>query len=119
MLVQPYPQIGDRPEVVERRPRFTGEHLTRANPSTDPQTGEFVLAFQLDSEGTPLFCRITREYTEPALRHPARQSGADGADDQRTDLRRQRPDLRQLHRRERQRTGRHAARGRVAGAADA
>jgi preprotein translocase subunit SecD len=62
MLVQPYPQIGDRPEVVERRPRLTGEHLTRANPSTDQQTAQFVLAFQLDSEGSLRFCRITREY---------------------------------------------------------
>ncbi|MGE0741836.1 MAG: protein translocase subunit SecD [Hyphomonadaceae bacterium] len=63
MLVQPYPQSNGTPEVVERRPRFTGEHLTRANPSTDGQTGEFVLAFQLDSEGTRLFCRITRDNT--------------------------------------------------------
>jgi protein-export membrane protein SecD len=63
MLVQPYPEIGDRPEVVERRPRFTGERLVRANPSTDPQTGQFVLSFALDSRGTTQFCRITREYT--------------------------------------------------------
>ena len=49
--------------MVERRPRFTGERLTRASPSTDPQTGEFVLSFALDSEGTTLFCRITRENT--------------------------------------------------------
>lgn len=63
MLVQPYPDSGGSQEVVERRPRFTGERLTRANPSTDPQTGEFVLSFALDSEGTRLFCRITRENT--------------------------------------------------------
>jgi protein-export membrane protein SecD len=63
MEVAPYPQIGDAAEVVERRPRLTGEHLTRANPSTDPQTNEFVLSFQLDSEGTRIFCRITRDYT--------------------------------------------------------
>ena len=50
-------------EVVERRPRFTGERLTDASPSTDPQTGEFVLSFRLDSQGTRMFCRITREYT--------------------------------------------------------
>jgi protein-export membrane protein SecD len=48
--------------VVERRPRLTGEHLTRANPSTDPQTAEFVLSFQLDSQGRTIFCRITRDY---------------------------------------------------------
>jgi protein-export membrane protein SecD len=62
MYVEPYPQIGDGPEVVERRPRLTGEHLTRANPSTDPQTAEFVLSFQLDSQGRTIFCRITRDY---------------------------------------------------------
>lgn len=63
MLVQPYPDSGAAPEIVERRPRFTGERLTRANPSTDPQTNEFVLSFQLDSEGARIFCRITRENT--------------------------------------------------------
>ncbi|OQW59085.1 MAG: preprotein translocase subunit SecD [Proteobacteria bacterium HN_bin10] len=63
MVVQPYPDSGGSSEVVERRPRFTGERLVRANPSTDPQTGEFVLSFALDSEGTRLFCRITRQYT--------------------------------------------------------
>ncbi len=64
MVVQPYPSSrGAQPEVVERRPQFTGERLTRANPSTDPQTGQFVLSFALDSEGTRLFCRITREHT--------------------------------------------------------
>jgi preprotein translocase subunit SecD len=63
MLVQPYPGVGDRPDVVERRPQFTGERLVRASPSTDSQTGQFVLAFGLDSEGTTRFCRITRENT--------------------------------------------------------
>lgn len=63
MVVQPYPDSGGAPEIVERRPRFTGERLTRANPSTDPQTSEFVLSFQLDSEGARIFCRITRDNT--------------------------------------------------------
>ncbi len=63
MVVQPYPQSQGTPEVVERRPRFTGERLTRANPSTDQQTGEFVLSFALDRQGTTQFCRITRENT--------------------------------------------------------
>jgi preprotein translocase subunit SecD len=62
MVAQPYPEIGDQAEVVERRPRLTGEHLSRANPSTDPQTNQFVLAFQLDNEGARVFCRITRDY---------------------------------------------------------
>ncbi|HRP11074.1 MAG TPA: protein translocase subunit SecD [Terricaulis sp.] len=63
MVVQPYPGIGDAPELVERRPRFTGERLTRAAPSQDPQTGQIVLSFQLDSQGTRQFCAITRQYT--------------------------------------------------------
>ncbi len=63
MLVQPSPDSDNAPEIVERRPRFTGERLVRANPSTDPQTNEFVLSFQLDSEGSRIFCRITRENT--------------------------------------------------------
>jgi protein-export membrane protein SecD len=62
IVAQPYPEIGDAPEVVERRPRLTGENLSRANPSTDPQTNQFVLAFQLDSRGSTIFCRITRDY---------------------------------------------------------
>jgi protein-export membrane protein SecD len=63
MVVEPYPGIGDQPELVERRPRFTGERLTRANPSQDGQTGEIVMSFQLDSQGTRQFCAITRQYT--------------------------------------------------------
>jgi protein-export membrane protein SecD len=63
MLVQPYPQMDAQPEVVERRPRFTGERLQRASAQTDSQTGEFVMAFQLDNQGTRLFCRISRENT--------------------------------------------------------
>jgi preprotein translocase subunit SecD len=63
MMVPPYPDSGGSQEIVERRPRFTGERLVRANPSTDPQTGEFVLSFALDSRGTTQFCRITRENT--------------------------------------------------------
>jgi len=62
-LAQPYPGIGEAAEVVDRRPRFTGERLVRATPSTDPATEQFVVSFQLDSEGTRVFCRITRDYT--------------------------------------------------------
>ncbi len=62
MYAESYPEIGTGPEVVERRPRLSGENLVRANPSTDPQTAEFVLSFQLDSRGSTIFCRITRDY---------------------------------------------------------
>ncbi len=64
MQAPPYQQMNQgQPEIVERRPRLTGEHLSRASPSTDPTTNEFVLSFQLDSQGARIFCRITREST--------------------------------------------------------
>jgi protein-export membrane protein SecD len=59
----PYPDMGQEAVVVERRPRLTGEHLLRAFPSTDPTTNQFVLSFQLDNQGSRIFCRITREHT--------------------------------------------------------
>lgn len=62
MIAQPF-EDGGRPEVVKERPELTGIHIINANPSTDPQTGEFVLAFRFNSEGTRLFCRITRDNT--------------------------------------------------------
>lgn len=61
MLAQPYPNIGNESEVVERRARFTGERLVRAHPSTDRLTRESVISFGLDTEGTLVFCRVTRE----------------------------------------------------------
>ena len=60
MIAQPFDEDG-RVEVVKERPELTGVHVMNARPSTDPQTGEFVLAFRLNSEGTRLFCRITRD----------------------------------------------------------
>lgn len=62
MWVQPHPLFGVAPEIVERRPRLTGEHLERVTPATDSQTGEFALSFKLDSEGTRVFCRLTSEH---------------------------------------------------------
>lgn len=63
ILVQPYPGFAEQPEVVERRPRFTGEHLSDARPGMDGQTGQVEMTFRLDSQGTRLFCSITRQYT--------------------------------------------------------
>lgn len=63
MIVEPYPGIGDASDLVERRPRFTGERLVRASPRTDPQTNQWVLSFELDSQGARQFCSITRQYT--------------------------------------------------------
>lgn len=61
MLVEPYPEFGQSVEVVEQRPRMTGENLARADPATDSLTGEFALAFTLDAEGRRLFCHVTRD----------------------------------------------------------
>lgn len=64
MAVPPYAEMNQgRSEVVERRPRFTGDRLENASVSTDPQTGEFVLAFSLDNQGDRLFCTITQRFT--------------------------------------------------------
>lgn len=62
-LAQPYAAEGGRAEVVVERPEFVGDRLASAAASTDAQTGEFVLAFQLDSDGTRRFCQVTREHT--------------------------------------------------------
>ena len=62
-VVQPYGTIGREAEVVRRRPALTGEHLSDARPSVDQRTQEWVLSFKMDSEGTRIFCRITREHT--------------------------------------------------------
>ncbi len=53
---------GDLPEVLKERPEFTGENIATANPSTDAQTGQFVLSFSFDNIGKQRFCRITRDH---------------------------------------------------------
>jgi protein-export membrane protein SecD len=63
MAVAPHPSGSRSGEIVERRPRLTGDHLVSVAPATDAQTGEWVLRFQLDSEGARIFCRLTREHT--------------------------------------------------------
>ena len=63
MIVAPYPGVGDRSDIVETHPQFTGEHLTRARVTTDGQTGQIAIGFDLDATGTRLFCRISREHT--------------------------------------------------------
>jgi protein-export membrane protein SecD len=61
MLAPPYPGSGHA-EVVERRPRLTGESLTRVLPSTDQNTGGWVISFQFDEAGSRSFCQLTRHY---------------------------------------------------------
>ena len=63
MLVQPYPGVVNYSEVVDRRPRLTGEHLLRAIAAPDEQSRQYSVAFQLDDQGTRAFCQITRNYT--------------------------------------------------------
>jgi protein-export membrane protein SecD len=46
---------------VRRRPALTGEHLTAATPRFDSNIGQWVLGFDYDSEGSTIFCRLTRE----------------------------------------------------------
>jgi protein-export membrane protein SecD len=61
MLAQPYRGSDASAEIVEQRPRLTGEHIAQVSPATDTQTGDFVLHFSLDREGTRLFCHITTD----------------------------------------------------------
>ncbi len=60
MIAQPY-TLGDAPELVRRRPSLTGENLQNAAARTDPQTGQYVISFQLDSAGARTFCRLSTE----------------------------------------------------------
>ncbi len=43
-------------------PLFTGEHLTAANPGTDQNTGQPVVAFSLDGEASKLFGDYTKAH---------------------------------------------------------
>jgi len=63
IAVAPYPGVGERPDIVQAHPEFTGEHLRKAQVGTDPQTGQIVIRFDLDDVGGRLFCRISREHT--------------------------------------------------------
>lgn len=53
----------EAPELVRRRPSLSGENLTNARTTTDPQTGQYAIAIQFDSAGARTFCRISTEYT--------------------------------------------------------
>jgi protein-export membrane protein SecD len=61
VLAQPY-LANAQAEVVQRRPAITG-HISDANPSTDPVTGQFVVMFEFDEPGARRFCQITRQHT--------------------------------------------------------
>lgn len=61
-LAQPYAEDGGSPELVERQPRFTGEHVIGASPSRDRVTGQRVLSLQLDAEGARRLCRVTHDH---------------------------------------------------------
>ena len=55
------PVSANAPEVVERRPQFTGERLTSASPSDRPKRRSSCSPSSLDGEGSSIFCRITRD----------------------------------------------------------
>lgn len=63
IVVQPHPINRGQVEIVRERPTLSAEHITRATPNTDPQTGDWVLSFELDAAGAQIFCRLTREHT--------------------------------------------------------
>ena len=50
-----------RQYVVQRRIAVSGERLTDAQPSTNNQTGEWVVSFKFDGQGARQFGAITRE----------------------------------------------------------
>jgi preprotein translocase subunit SecD len=62
MVAEPYTQ-GDAPELVIRRPALTGQSLQNASARADQQTGQYQIAFQLDSAGARTFCRLSTTYT--------------------------------------------------------
>jgi len=62
ILVQPYPGFAHSAEVVERRPRLTGEHLQSVTPFSDPHTGDLAIAFQLNQAGARQFCELTHQH---------------------------------------------------------
>lgn len=57
-----HPAFGAGPEYVAERPNFTGVRLARVEPTRDPATEQIVLSFALDTEGTRIFCRVTRDH---------------------------------------------------------
>ncbi|MGQ0662102.1 MAG: protein translocase subunit SecD [Pseudomonadota bacterium] len=56
-------EAGGQPRLhlLQRRVSVAGERLTRADPGTNPQTGEWVVNFSFDSVGARQFADITRE----------------------------------------------------------
>ena len=52
----------DQPEkyLIRKRIEVDGARLIDAQPSTDPQTGEWVVLFEFDSIGTRRFAQVTR-----------------------------------------------------------
>lgn len=62
MLAQPHPGSDSHAEIVERRPRLTGERLRSASTEISEFTGESLLVFRLDKEGAQQFCAITCNY---------------------------------------------------------
>ena len=111
----PSDEAGGGQVVVRKRVEVSGESLIDAQPSF--QQNQPVVSFRFDTAGGRKFGNVTREHVGDLLGDRARQQGDQLAADPRADPRRQRRDLRQLHRPERQRARGPAARRRPAGAA--
>lgn len=47
--------------AIQRRAMLTGDMLTNAQPSFDPQTGQPIVSFRLNGIGAKRFCQVTRE----------------------------------------------------------
>jgi preprotein translocase subunit SecD len=63
MLAEALAGVGHNAEVVEARPRLSGDMIERASPYNDEYSGAIGLSFQLNAEGARRFCRVTTEHT--------------------------------------------------------
>ncbi len=52
------------PNDPKLKPLFTGEHLTKANPGTDPTTGEALVLFSLDDQAAKAFGDYTKAHVK-------------------------------------------------------
>jgi SecD/SecF fusion protein len=55
--------------LVDRKAEFTGKHVKRANPNRHPVTGEPMIEFELDDEGTRIFADLTTKYQPKGQKH--------------------------------------------------
>ncbi len=61
------PAAFEKEFIVKKRILLTGESLTNAAATVDPQTGKYVVAFEFDRKGAKKFAKITTENTYQRL----------------------------------------------------